>query len=104
MEQRITKPLLSTGFEAFTHWHENYNWFEGICKEAKTEQRRLLDDERARFDAHVTNRLCSTVLKIDGLVHQDSCPPSRVDVYLAVGPTLDFLKIVLPHLDLVLQH
>ncbi len=35
---RVQKPILSLGSEAFMHWKENYDRVESICREARDEE------------------------------------------------------------------
>lgn len=94
-EQRITKPLLSIGSEAFMHWCENYNKIEDVCKEAK-QNSALSWMVTVRGSTHMSQTDFAVLfpkwmdLFIKTLIH-----PQR-GIYLTVAPTLDFLKIVLP--------
>lgn len=94
-EQRITKPLLSIGSEAFMHWRENYSKVEDICREAK-QNSALSWMLTVRGSTHMSQTDFAVLfprwmdLFIKTLIH-----PQR-GIYLTVEPSLEFLKIVLP--------
>lgn len=94
-EQRITKPLLSIGSEAFMHWRENYSKVVDICREAK-QNSALSWMMTVRGSTHMSQTDFAVLfprwmdLFIKTLIH-----PQR-GIYLTVEPTLEFLKIVLP--------
>ncbi|KAI3399982.1 hypothetical protein diail_5138 [Diaporthe ilicicola] len=94
-EQRITKPLLSIGSEAFMHWRDNYNEIEDICREAARNDA-LCWMVTVRGSTHMSQTDFAVLfprwmdLLIKTLIH-----PLR-GVYLTIAPTLEFLKIVLP--------
>lgn len=93
--QRITKPLLSVGSEAFMHWPENYDKVEGICDEAK-QNGALSWMMTVRGSTHMSQTDFAVLfpkwmdLFIKTLIH-----PQR-GIHLTVRPSLEFLKIVLP--------
>lgn len=94
-EQRITKPLLSIGSEAFMHWSENYEKVESICEEAN-QNCALSWMITVRGSTHMSQTDFAVLfpkwmdLFIKTLIH-----PQR-GIHLTVAPTLEFLKIVLP--------
>ncbi|KUI57115.1 Platelet-activating factor acetylhydrolase 2, cytoplasmic [Cytospora mali] len=94
-EQRITKPLLSIGSEAFMHWGDNFSKIDGICKEAK-DSGALCWMLTVRGSTHLSQtdfavlypKWMSNLVKT--LIH-----PLR-GIYLTIAPSLEFLKLVLP--------
>lgn len=94
-EQRITKPLLSIGSEAFMHWRDNFNKIDGICKEAR-DSGALCWMLTVRGSTHLSQTDFAVLYPkwmsnfIKTLIH-----PLR-GIYLTIAPSLEFLKIVLP--------
>lgn len=93
--QTITKPLLSLGSEAFTHWEDNHRKLTETCAEAKRGGA-LCWMLTLRGTTHLSQtdfavlypRFMSLFFKT--LVH-----PLR-GLYLTVAPSLEFLQLVLP--------
>lgn len=95
-EQRITKPLLSIGSEAFMHWRENYSKVEDICREAK-QNSALSWMMTVRGSTHMSQTDFAVLFpRWMDLFIKTLINPQR-GIYLTVEPTLEFLKIVLPH-------
>lgn len=94
-DQRITKPLLSIGSEAFMYWTENMDRISDICKEAKDDGA-LCWMLTVRGSTHLSQtdfavlypKAMSNIIKT--LVH-----PLR-GIHLTVASSLEFLKLVLP--------
>lgn len=93
--QRITKPLLSIGSEAFMHWNDNYDKIDGICQEAK-DSGALCWMLTVRGSTHLSQTDFAVLYPkwmsnfIKTLIH-----PLR-GFYLTIAPSLEFLKLVLP--------
>ncbi|KAK0667611.1 putative acetylhydrolase [Cercophora samala] len=93
--ERLRKPILSIGSEAFMHWTENFERVEQICHEAR--------DEGApcwmttiRGSTHLSQTDFAVLYpKWMSVLMKTIVNPKRA-IYLTVHSALEFLKITLP--------
>ncbi|KAM7192269.1 platelet-activating factor acetylhydrolase [Rhypophila sp. PSN 637] len=100
---KITKPILSIGSEAFMHWAENFDRVRSICREA----RRASSASSGGGSAHVwmtTIRGSTHLSQTDfavlypnwmSLLMKTIVNPQRA-IYITVHSALEFLKVTLP--------
>lgn len=92
---RIRKPLLSIGSEAFMHWAQNYERVKGFCFEARQEGT-LCWMMTIRGSTHLSQTDFALLYpKWMSLFFKTIINPRRA-VYITVDAILEFFKIILP--------
>ncbi len=94
-QERLQKPALSVGSEAFMHWRANQGRVEEICREARTAGT-LAWMTTIRGSTHLSQTDFAVLYpNWVSLLMKTIVNPQRA-VYLTVHSALEFLKIVLP--------
>jgi platelet-activating factor acetylhydrolase len=94
-EQRIRKPILSIGSEAFMHWQENFDRVEEICREGR-DQGALCWQMTIRGSTHLSQTDFAVLYPNWMALFLKTLVNPRRALFLTITSVLEFLRFTLP--------